>query len=59
MKIEWKLYKRAFPFICDSCKAGLWEMRETCEACGTKLTIRPMTKKDYKEEMKRRKGEKD
>ena len=47
----------SYPFICSICKAGLWEMREICENCGAEETIRPMTKKDYKAEMKRRKGE--
>lgn len=55
MIISWKLFKMSYPFICSDCKAGLGEVREICEACGVKFTIRPMTKKDYKAEMKRRK----
>jgi len=55
MKISWKLYRATYPFICSICKAGLWEMRNICENCGEKLTIKEMTKKDYKAEMKRRK----
>ena len=47
-KISWKLFKRAFPFICNNCNAGLWEKRAVCESCGFTLTIREMTKKDYK-----------
>jgi len=53
--ISWKLFERAFPFICWMCKAGVWEMRNICEKCGAEETIRPMTKKDYKAEKKRRK----
>ena len=54
VKISWKLFKKAYPFICSDCKAGLWEVREICEVCGVKFTIRKMTKKDYKAETKRR-----
>ena len=48
-KIEWKIFKRSFPFICDSCKATHWEKRNVCEGCGRTLTIRETTKNDYKE----------
>lgn len=49
-KIDWKTFKKSFPFICDRirCKAGHWEKRDICEECGEKGTIRETTKKDYK-----------
>ena len=46
-KVSWKLFKRSFPFICDSCKTTHWEMREYCEGCGKKGTIRETLKVDY------------
>jgi len=55
MKIKWEYFQRSFPFICENCDEFTWEMRVICENCGSENTLRRITKKDYKEEMKRRK----
>ena len=51
--VDWKTFKRSFPFICDSCKATHWEMKNTCEKCGSEGTLRETLKIDYK--LKKRK----
>jgi len=55
MKINWGYFQTAFPFVCISCRKFHWEMRKICENCGFENTLRRTTKKDYKEEMKKRK----
>jgi len=55
MKINWGYFQTAFPAVCEKCGSFLWEMRKICEHCGSIDTLRRTTKKDYKEEMKKRK----
>ena len=40
--------------MCDKCGSFLWEHRKICERCGAEGVMRRTTKKDYKEEMKKR-----
>ena len=54
MKVKWDLFKLSYPFVCDECGYFLWEMREICEGCGSKNTLRRTTRKDHKEKMKRK-----
>ena len=53
VKIDYKMWKRAFPYICTACGHLLHEKREICEHCGKKGTLRGITKKDYKEKYKK------
>lgn len=47
-KIDYKLWKKSFPFICTKCGYYLWEKRAICEECGKKDVLRETNKKDYK-----------
>lgn len=47
-KIDWKLWSKSYPYICDECEYKLWEYKEICEGCGAMLSVRKTTKDDYK-----------
>ncbi|MFX0000069.1 MAG: zinc ribbon domain-containing protein [Candidatus Hodarchaeota archaeon] len=46
--MEWDLFKRTYPYVCDSCGYFHWEKKLFCEGCGSKNTVRKITKKDWK-----------
>ena len=48
MKINYKMYKLSYPYICGDCGYLHWHKAHVCEQCGEKSTIRKTTKKDYK-----------
>lgn len=51
--INWKLFSKTFPFICDGCKTLHHENRVYCEKCGKEGKLRKTLKIDYK--LKKRK----
>ena len=51
VRISWKLFKMAFPYVCDACGSFLHEKRDICEYCGKKFRIRKVEKKDNKKRM--------
>lgn len=53
INVNWKTFKRTYPFICDRCKAVCSEKRGICEECGKEGTLRETLKIDYK--LKKRK----
>lgn len=44
-----KLFKKTYPYVCDSCGEFTHTLTEYCEKCGEKNSLRKATKKDYKE----------
>lgn len=48
IKLDWKLFKASYPYICDKCGYLHWKLDNTCEGCGASNTIRKITKKDWK-----------
>lgn len=52
MNIDWKLFKRTYPYICDECGYLHWDYRTICEGCGSKNTLRKISKKDWKKVVK-------
>jgi hypothetical protein len=42
-------FLQAQPYFCETCKTFLTTLRETCENCGAKNSLRKATKKDYKQ----------
>ncbi len=55
MKIKWVYYMKAFPYTCDKCLRTCYELREICEWCGEKNTLKKTTKKDFKRAMREKK----
>ena len=55
VKVNYKLWKRSFPFTCSSCKRMAHENAEICQYCGKEGTLKETTKKDYKIKFKRMK----
>ena len=55
VKVNFKIWKRSFPFICTNCKSVVHEQTETCHYCGKEGTLRKITKKDYRLKFKRMK----
>ncbi len=51
---EWKRFKMSFPFVCTSCHKFTWEMREICENCGEKNTLRETNREDWEKFKERR-----
>jgi len=47
-KINYKLWKKSFPYICECCGKPHGIKREFCESCGCKNALRGVIKKDYK-----------
>lgn len=48
VKINWKLWKISFPFICSSCNTLHSLEREYCEKCGKHKMLRKSLRIDYK-----------
>lgn len=46
--ISWKLFKKAYPFICDACGYLHYNDRVMCEGCGKEFKIRKILKIDYR-----------
>jgi len=42
-------FLQAQPYFCETCKTFLATLREMCENCGAKNSLRKATKKDYKQ----------
>lgn len=43
-----KLFKKTYPYVCDSCGEFTHTLTEYCEKCGEKDSLRKATKQDYK-----------
>lgn len=53
VKVNYKLFKKSFMYICTNCNSLLHEYAEICERCGKKDTLKKVTKKDYKLKFKK------
>ena len=47
MKVDWKTFKKSFPYICSNCGEYSYTKKEYCEHCGKKDTIIRMIKEVY------------
>ena len=52
MKMNYKMWKTAFPFKCSMCGYKHDIKREYCESCGTFDVLIETNKKDYKYQKK-------
>jgi uncharacterized OB-fold protein len=52
-KVGYKLWKKTFPYMCNSCGAFLHTRAKMCERCGKEDSLKPITKLDYKTKYKR------
>ena len=52
-KVNYKLWKQAFPCICLKCNNVLNMEREYCEFCGAKDSLRGTNRADYKAKFKK------
>ncbi len=52
-KIDYRLWKQAFPFICIKCDSVMNMKRQYCEFCGKENCLRPTTKSDYNRKYKK------
>ncbi|MFX1379586.1 MAG: hypothetical protein ACFFA4_10895 [Promethearchaeota archaeon] len=48
MKLDWKLFKKTYPYICDKCGYLQWNKKSICEGCGSRNSLRKISKKDWK-----------
>jgi hypothetical protein len=46
---KFREWRRAQPFVCEKCGEFTHEIRDLCENCGTKSSLRKTTKADYKQ----------
>ncbi|NVM34128.1 MAG: hypothetical protein HWN81_00945 [Candidatus Lokiarchaeota archaeon] len=42
------MFKKTYPYVCDKCGYFHYEQRTFCEGCGSKNTVRKISKKDWK-----------
>ncbi|MFX0177912.1 MAG: hypothetical protein ACFE85_16980 [Candidatus Hodarchaeota archaeon] len=47
MKIKWKTFRKTYPYLCTKCGKLSNMKREFCENCGTKNSLREISKEDY------------
>ncbi|MFW9938036.1 MAG: hypothetical protein ACFFD5_10335 [Candidatus Thorarchaeota archaeon] len=47
--MKWKIFRATYPYICTNCGKISNMEREFCENCGTKDSLREITKEDYLE----------
>ena len=47
LKVDWKTFKKSFPYICSNCGEYSYTKMEYCEHCGKKDTIIRMIKEVY------------
>jgi predicted nucleic acid-binding Zn-ribbon protein len=52
MDIKWKVFKQSFPHICTKCGSLSNMIREFCETCGAKDSLRATAKGDWEKEKK-------
>jgi hypothetical protein len=48
MKLDWKLFKITYPYICDKCGYLQWKKRYICEGCGARNSLRKTSRSDWK-----------
>ena len=48
MELKWKLFKKTFPDVCTKCDSLSNSIKEYCENCGSKDSLRGTTKADWK-----------
>ncbi|MHA1885171.1 MAG: hypothetical protein ACW96S_08985 [Promethearchaeota archaeon] len=46
--MDTKLFKKTYPFICNSCGEFAHTEYEFCDKCGVENSLRKANKKDYK-----------
>lgn len=45
--MDWRLFKKTYPYVCNKCGYFHWEMKLICEGCGNRNTLRKTSKKDW------------
>ncbi|MFX0028906.1 MAG: hypothetical protein ACFE8B_06840 [Candidatus Hermodarchaeota archaeon] len=51
-KLDIKLFKKTYPFICDKCGEFAHTEQEYCDKCGASNSLRKAEKADYKKQNK-------
>jgi len=50
--LDYKLFKKTYPYVCDKCGEFAHTMYDFCDKCGASDTLRKADKEDYKDYIK-------